>query len=501
MEANELDILLEDLETRVERLRSLYEQYFLGIEKIPPHVAQKDVDRRLYSLRRQQIRNTARRFKLQTIIQRYNTFQQYWMRIMREIENGTYRRHVLRAERTVGITGHLTAAERKRLALPDREAQTSSASEMLVTPSDSEDLDDSSLVATNPAPPSPTGDKAPRDAPLDPKDSPRAVRAQIERDLGLLLDEDLDDLDTNGLTGVGGELDDPLLSSMPPPLHRKASAKPIARRSSRPGLERRHVRTPRPTNAASVEQPPASQNDVPPSNVISPAKRFSARPSRPQPAPSSAVAQGGLRLPAFSAVAGRGLPPKAVAPRGAPAKAGIPPINKTTERAPVTGGIAPATAGAVPVPSTAGTNQPTVVQPKTPPELESPASAIGGGSAVVAPAQNAAGKVPPRAPAAPSAIPGQTSSRESPAVRPDRNQPADLAKPSESLERAKVERLAEKLRNARQQTNENSPVSVDALAKKLQVTEAQLREKHQGRQIDFDVVIKDGKAIVKPIIR
>ncbi|MGE5784487.1 MAG: MXAN_5187 C-terminal domain-containing protein [Myxococcales bacterium] len=471
MEANELDILLEDLETRVERLRSLYEQYFLGIEKIPPHVAQKDVDRRLYALRRQQIRNTARRFKLQTIIQRYNTFQQYWMRIMREIENGTYRRHVLRAERTVGITDHLTAAERKRLALPERESQTSSASEMPVTPSDSEDLDDSSLVATNPAPPSPPGDKAPRDASpsLDSKDSPRAVRAQIERDLGLLLDEDLDELDTHGLAGVGSELDDPLLSSMPPPLRRKASAKPIARRSSRPGLERRHVRTPRPTNAVSVEQPPASQNDVPPSNAISPAKRFSARPSRPQSAPTSAVAQGGLRLPAFSAVAGRGLPPKTVAPRGAPAKTGIPPINKTTERAPVTGGIARVTAGAVPVPSTSGNNQPTAVQPKTPPEPEIPASAVGG--------------------------------RPSPPVRPDRNQPADRDKPSEGLEHAKVERLAEKLRNARQQTNENSPVSVDALAKKLEVTAAQLREKHQGRQIDFDVVIKDGRAIVKPIIR
>jgi hypothetical protein len=120
VDAAELDILLEELETRVERLRALYEQYFLGIEKIPPHVAHKDVDRRLYTLRREQIRNTAKRFKLQTVIQRYNTFQQYWMRIMREIENGTYRRHVLRAERTIGVANLLTSAERKRLGLAER---------------------------------------------------------------------------------------------------------------------------------------------------------------------------------------------------------------------------------------------------------------------------------------------------------------------------------------------------------------------------------------------
>jgi hypothetical protein len=95
----ELDNALNELETRVERLRSLYEQYFLGIERIEPAVARKDVDRRIWLLRREKIRNTAKRFRLQTIIQRYNTFQQYWQRICREIDRGTYRRHVLRAER------------------------------------------------------------------------------------------------------------------------------------------------------------------------------------------------------------------------------------------------------------------------------------------------------------------------------------------------------------------------------------------------------------------
>ena len=67
MSPDELDAELEELENRLERLRALYDQYFLGIEKIEPSIARKDVDRRIWTLRREQIRNTARRFRLQTL--------------------------------------------------------------------------------------------------------------------------------------------------------------------------------------------------------------------------------------------------------------------------------------------------------------------------------------------------------------------------------------------------------------------------------------------------
>ncbi|HMJ11582.1 MAG TPA: MXAN_5187 C-terminal domain-containing protein [Polyangiaceae bacterium] len=113
MNAEELDIQLSELEVRLERLRALYEQYFLGMEKVEPTVARKDVDRRIWTLRHENIRNTARRYKVQTLVQRYNTFQQYWQRICREIENGTYRRHLARAERIKG-GDLLTIAARRR---------------------------------------------------------------------------------------------------------------------------------------------------------------------------------------------------------------------------------------------------------------------------------------------------------------------------------------------------------------------------------------------------
>src|SRR5688572_23631301 len=121
---SDIDVALNELEARLERLRSLYEQYFIGIEKLEPSIPRQDVDRRIYALRKTQIRNTAKRFKLQNIIQRYNAFQQYWLRVCREIENGTYHRHVARAQSRFGDVPLTAAARRRaRLAAPSEEQQ------------------------------------------------------------------------------------------------------------------------------------------------------------------------------------------------------------------------------------------------------------------------------------------------------------------------------------------------------------------------------------------
>src|SRR5437870_5617103 len=114
MESDELQREVEELELRVERLRALYDQYFMGIEKLEPQVQKKDVDRRIWVLRREQIRNTGIRFKFQTVMQRYSTFQQYWARTVREIESGTYRRDVLRAAKRFGEKEMQTLLGRKR---------------------------------------------------------------------------------------------------------------------------------------------------------------------------------------------------------------------------------------------------------------------------------------------------------------------------------------------------------------------------------------------------
>jgi hypothetical protein len=96
---DEVTVQLDELDTRLDRLRALYEQYFVGIEKIEPHVQKKDVERRVQTLRKMQLRNTAARFRFQGLVQKYTTYQTYWQRIVRQIEEGTFKRELARIQR------------------------------------------------------------------------------------------------------------------------------------------------------------------------------------------------------------------------------------------------------------------------------------------------------------------------------------------------------------------------------------------------------------------
>jgi hypothetical protein len=115
MEAAEIDKELEDLDTRIDQLRALYEQYFMGIERIEPQKPRQDIERKLKVLRKEQIRNTAQRFKFNVLVQRMNTMAQYWGRVVREMENGTFKRDVIRAAARFGETA-LTGLGKKRAA-------------------------------------------------------------------------------------------------------------------------------------------------------------------------------------------------------------------------------------------------------------------------------------------------------------------------------------------------------------------------------------------------
>ena len=99
MEPKEFEALLKETEKKLDRLKALYEQYFQGMERLEPLIVRKEVQRRVAALRKSQPRQTALRFRFQSLAQRYSTFQQYWNRTCRQIEEGTYRRHVLRARR------------------------------------------------------------------------------------------------------------------------------------------------------------------------------------------------------------------------------------------------------------------------------------------------------------------------------------------------------------------------------------------------------------------
>jgi len=99
MSPAEFEQLLNDVESRLDRLKALYEQWFQGLERLEPTVPRKAVERGIAALRKDQPRNTALRFRFQTLQQKWNTYNTYWQRIGRQIEEGTYRRDLMRARR------------------------------------------------------------------------------------------------------------------------------------------------------------------------------------------------------------------------------------------------------------------------------------------------------------------------------------------------------------------------------------------------------------------
>jgi hypothetical protein len=95
MTADELDRLEEDFK----KLRIEYEKYFAGVERLEPTKDRDAFKKRLRDLMTTRTPNTARRFRMQGLQATLVTHEQYWTRITRQIEEGTYRRDKMRAEK------------------------------------------------------------------------------------------------------------------------------------------------------------------------------------------------------------------------------------------------------------------------------------------------------------------------------------------------------------------------------------------------------------------
>jgi hypothetical protein len=99
MDNKQYELALDDAEIRLDRLKSLYEQWFQGIERLEPLIPRKNLDREIVLLHRDMPRNTRLRFRFRVLRQRYTAYITYWQRTARQIEEGTYRRDILRARR------------------------------------------------------------------------------------------------------------------------------------------------------------------------------------------------------------------------------------------------------------------------------------------------------------------------------------------------------------------------------------------------------------------
>ncbi|MGF1509209.1 MAG: MXAN_5187 C-terminal domain-containing protein [Myxococcota bacterium] len=164
----ELDLTpeLDALESDLNELRSTYELYFMGIERMEPTIQRDKIRARIRQLREKQPRNTAMKFRMQQIKARLVSFENHWNRVNRAREAGTYRRDLARVQRRTAV---LEAEQvRETLTGPPTEVR------------DVSQRDGFDVGAGAPAAPSTGGRQVPMQTPSGARDlsRPRARRAE-----------------------------------------------------------------------------------------------------------------------------------------------------------------------------------------------------------------------------------------------------------------------------------------------------------------------------------
>jgi hypothetical protein len=104
-EETDVEELLDTVDKTLDRLKTLYEQYFLGIQKQAPSFIHNDIERKLRDLAQMQLRNTGLRYRLATLQQKFGSYNSYWRRTLRQIENGTYARQLSKVGRDAVRSG------------------------------------------------------------------------------------------------------------------------------------------------------------------------------------------------------------------------------------------------------------------------------------------------------------------------------------------------------------------------------------------------------------
>src|SRR6478735_3611416 len=79
---------LEKLEEDIRRLKNRYDQFFAGIQKMPPLQERRNIDVFIHELSREKVRDNSRRFRFNQLTARYNQLREMWGRRMREREEG-----------------------------------------------------------------------------------------------------------------------------------------------------------------------------------------------------------------------------------------------------------------------------------------------------------------------------------------------------------------------------------------------------------------------------
>ena len=95
---NDLRVELDKLEARLADLKQQYEQYFTGLVPLPPDKLHTLVKQQIKQLLNAPFRSSEINYRLKTLKGRYQTFDGYFQRVLKQREEGTYQRDVFKAD-------------------------------------------------------------------------------------------------------------------------------------------------------------------------------------------------------------------------------------------------------------------------------------------------------------------------------------------------------------------------------------------------------------------
>jgi hypothetical protein len=79
---------MDKLEEIIRVVKNKYDQFFAGIQKMPPMTERRAVENYIHEMNKQKMRDNTRRFRFNTLTSRFNQYRELWGRKMREREEG-----------------------------------------------------------------------------------------------------------------------------------------------------------------------------------------------------------------------------------------------------------------------------------------------------------------------------------------------------------------------------------------------------------------------------
>jgi hypothetical protein len=175
-----IEARISELEMKIDRLRSMYESYFMGMERMPPNAIRRDMNRMMLEMQQVPIGNASLRFRFQALSQKWILHTTYWNRTMREIEAGTYRRDMARAQRHLAQRGGvLTEEEAIAIGIPKNRVRAFIARQQ--KDSDKKTATESKVVAAAPAGPEAAPPSQSPAVPARPRSGPPPIPAHARR--------------------------------------------------------------------------------------------------------------------------------------------------------------------------------------------------------------------------------------------------------------------------------------------------------------------------------